>query len=217
MLAWLVIGLATLHAADTDALLARWFAAQTNLQTWSADAVQTRTIQTFSQPLISTGKVWVVLPDRFRWELGQPPVTIAVRQPDWLWLLYPKLKRAEKYPLTGNQAGPWRDALTLLEASFPRSRADLESHFSVVSMTQSNDVVRLSLSPKSGFARKFIRRVEVSFHAGDFVPRSTELEFSDGSTMRNDFSHSILNAPLSKELFEVTLPPGTKVVEPLKQ
>jgi outer membrane lipoprotein-sorting protein len=217
MLVFIVAGISTVKAADASALLDQWFAAQTNVHTWTADAVQTRSIKTFSQPLVSTGKVWVVVPDRFRWELGQPPQTIAVRQPDQLWLLYPKLKRAEKYPLTGNAPGPWRDALALLEASFPRSRAELESHFTVLSVAQTNTIVQLSLQPKSTFARKFMSQLLISFRTNDFSPSSTELQFSDGSSMRNDFSHSVLNTTLPKELFEVQLDADTKLVEPLKK
>ncbi len=217
LLGFLLVGNSAVKAADTSALLDQWFAAQTNVHTWTADAVQTRSIKTFSQPLVSTGKVWVVVPDHFRWELGQPPQTIAVRQPDQLWLLYPKLKRAEKYPLTGNAPGPWRDALALLEASFPRSRAELESRFTVLSVVQTNDIVQLSLQPKSAFARKFMSQLQISFSTKDYSPSSTELQFSDGSSMRNDFSHSVLNTALPKDLFEVQLDADTKLVEPLKK
>ena len=131
--AWLclALSLAALSAqAQTEKLLDQWIAAQTNLHTWSADVVETRALKSLSQPLVSTGKVWVAMPNRFRWELGQPAQTIALRQPDQLFIIYPRLKRVEKYPLTGNQTGPWRDALALLDASFPRNRADLDSHFS---------------------------------------------------------------------------------------
>jgi len=47
-------------------------------------------------------------------------------------------KRVEKYPLNQNQTGPWRDVLALLDASFPRSRAELEAHFRVLSVVQTN-------------------------------------------------------------------------------
>lgn len=215
MFLWIANG--SVMADNAAVLLDQWFATQTNVHTWSADAVQTRTIKTFDQPLVSTGKVWVVVPDRFRWELGRPPQTIAVREPDQLWLLYPKLKRAEKYPLNGNDPGPWRDALALLEASFPRSRAELESRFTLLSVVQTNGVVQLSLQPKSTFARKFMSQIQIGFHAKDFSPSSTELIFSDGSSMRNDFSHSVLNAVLPRELFEVHLDADTKLVEPLRK
>ena len=212
--AWLACG-PCVFAAESP-LLNAWFAAQTNLQTWSADAVQTRVIKSFSQPLVSTGKVWVAIPDHFRWELGQPPQTIAIRQPDELILLYPRLKRLEKYPLTGNQPGPWRDALALLEASFPRSRSQLESQFKIGAVSETNGVVELSLQPRSSFAQKFMTEIVVGFRSSNFTPASTELKFSDGSSMRNDFSNSITNAPLPDSLFQANPPPDFKVIEPMK-
>jgi outer membrane lipoprotein-sorting protein len=193
-----------------------WFAAQSGLHTWSADAVQTRNIKSFSQPLVSTGRVWVAAPDRFRWELGQPPQTIAIRQPGQLVLLYPRLKRAEKYPLNANDRGPWRDALALLEASFPRSRSQLESQFKIGAVTETNGVAQVSLQPKSGLARKFMTEILVGFRASDFTPASTELKFSDGSSMRNDFSNSMVNAPLPDSLFQPEIPPDYQVIEPAK-
>src|SRR5690349_18299515 len=66
-------------SAETNSLLTSWLAAQTNIQTWSADFVQTRTFKALAQPLTATGHVWFAEPNRFRWELGRPPQTIAVR------------------------------------------------------------------------------------------------------------------------------------------
>ena len=54
-------------AAEPPPFLDTWLAAQTNIHTWTADAIQTRSIKTFAQPLVSTGKVWVVTPNHFRW------------------------------------------------------------------------------------------------------------------------------------------------------
>lgn len=212
----LLSGCEAVRASDTNALLATWFATQANLHTWSADAVQTRIIKTFSQPLVSTGKVWVVTPNRFRWELGQPPQTIAIRQPAQLVLIYPRLKRAEKYPLD-NKPGPWRDALALLEASFPRSRADLESQFSISSIAQTNGLLQVALLPRSSSARKFMTELQLGLRGSDCSPAFTELRFSDGSSMRNDFSNSVTNAALPDSLFEVELGPDFKLTEPLKK
>jgi outer membrane lipoprotein-sorting protein len=202
-------------AADNLPLLDQWFAAQTNFHTWSADATETRRIKTLTQPLVSTGKVWVSVPNRFRWELGQPAQTIALRLPDDLFIIYPRLKRAEKYSLAATQQGPWKDALALLDAAFPRSRAELEARFNVLSATQTNSVGHARLQPKSAVARKFMTEIVVGFSLRDFTPVSTELKFSDGSSMRNDFTNSILNAPLPEGIFEPPLGPDIKIVEPL--
>jgi outer membrane lipoprotein-sorting protein len=205
------------HAADSGALLDRWFAAQTNVQTWSADLTQTRSLKVLAQPLVSTGRVWVAMPDRFRWELGQPAQTIALHQPDQLFIIYPRLKRAEKYPLNDTQPGPWKDALALLEASFPRNRAGLESRFRVLSVAHTNSTVQVTLQPKSDFARRFMKEIQVTFHTNDGSPAATELRFSDGSSMRSEYTNAVLNAPLGDELFEVKLDKDFTVVEPLRQ
>ena len=201
--------------ADLSGLLDRWFTAQTNLQTWSADLIQTRSLKVLAQPLVSTGRVWVAVPDRFRWELGQPAQTIALRQPDRLFIIYPRLKRAEKYPLNSARPGPLKDALALLEASFPRNRADLESRFRVLTVTATNATVQVGLQPKSASARKFMSEIQVCFRTNDFSLASTELRFSDGSRLRNDFTRAVLNAPLDQALFEARLDPDFTVVEPL--
>jgi len=204
-------------AQPSATLLDRWISAQTNLHTWTADCTQTRSLKVLSQPLVASGKVWVMGPDRFRWELGQPAQTVALRQPDQLLIIYPRLKRAEKYPLRGVQPGPWKDALALLEASFPRSRADLESHFRVLSVAETNSMMRVTLQPKSATARKFMAEIQVDVSTNGFSPIATELRFSDGSSMRNDFTNVAINAPLGEELFEAKLDPSFSVVEPLRQ
>src|SRR5438477_12655952 len=86
--------------AEMGPLLTRWLNAQTNIQTWSADFVQTRTLKSLVQPLTATGHVWFAMPNRFRWELGNPAKTIAVRAPQELLIFYPRLKRVERFPLT---------------------------------------------------------------------------------------------------------------------
>lgn len=213
-LAGLLLSLAVpARAAD---LLDKWIAAQAGLHTWTADIVQTRNFKTLAQPLVSNGKVWIAMPDRFRWELGQPPQTIALRQPAELTIVYPRLKRVEIYSLDAGQTGPWRDALALLEASFPRSRTNMEAQFQILSITQTNGVANLSLQPRSSAARKFIARLEISFRTDDFSPVGTALTFSDGSSLSNVFNHPVVNPPLDPQLFEVKMEPDFTVVEPLK-
>ncbi|MSU64141.1 MAG: outer membrane lipoprotein carrier protein LolA [Pedosphaera sp.] len=204
------------HATDADKLLASWLSAQTNLNTWSADLIQTRTFKTLTQPLVARGHVWFVAPNTFRWELGQPPQTIAVRQPKQMLVIYPRLKRAERYPLDGEGAGPWRDALALFEAGFPRSRADLEAQFKIKLVQEVNGVCDVALEPKSSSVRRMMPDFRVLFEARDNSLRATELRFADGSTMRNDFTNAVINGGLDGELFTPSLPADFKMVQPGK-
>ncbi len=204
-------------AGDTNALLTAWLNAQTNLHTWSAGFTQTRTLKALAQPLTAQGQVWFTEPNRFRWELGNPPLTIAVRQPEQMLVIYPKLKRAERYPLTGDAAGPWKDTLALFEAGFPRSRADLESRFKILSLGLTNDWCAVGLQPKSAAARRLMPQINITFATNDFSLRATELTFADGSSMRNDFTQSQFNLKIDELVFNPKLDADMKIVEPLKK
>lgn len=206
-----------IRAADVNPLLKSWLLYQTNIQTWSADFVQTRSLKSFTQPLTSAGHVWFAAPNRFRWELGDPPQTIAVREPEQMFVIYPRLKRAEKYPLGVGTAGPGRDALTLLEAGFPRDEAELKSRFNIQSVDVRDDVCELTLEPKSSMARRMMSQIKIAFDTKTFLLCATELKFADGSTMRNDFKSAKLNEKLSDALFSPQLDASYKIVEPLKK
>lgn len=205
------------RAADTNAVFAAWFAARTNLATWSADFTQTRHLRALAQPLISTGRLWVALPDRFRWELGDPAQTIALRTANELQILYPRLKRAERYDLGASQGGPWRDALALLEAGFPRSRSEIESRFRLLSLTDIPAGYELALQPRSDSARRMMTELRIRLAADQAALLSTELVFADGSRLRNDFTNARRNPPIDDALFSNRIPEGFTVTEPLKR
>ncbi len=203
-------------AGELKPAMAAWLSAQTNLQSWSADFVQTRVLKSLTQPLTAKGRVWFKAPNRFRWELGQPAQTIAARATTDLLVIYPRLKRVEKFPLTSEQSGPWRDALGLLEAGFPRSQAELESQYNLLSQTITNDTAELVLQPKAAPARRMIPQIKIEFNTRDLSLLGTELRFSDGSTLRNNFTNALLNPSLDAQMFSPQIPADYKVVEPLK-
>ena len=204
-------------AAELDARLTAWLEAQAGIRSWSAAFTQTRALKSLTQPLTATGRVWFTAPNQFRWELGDPAQTIAVRQPEQMLVLYPRLKRVEKYALTGEHTGPWRDMLALFEAGFPRNQTDLESTFKIVSLTTTNGVCELSLQPKAVTARRMMPRLKIVFSTADQALRATELQFADGSTLRNDFDHALVNPPVAPELFVPAIAADFTVSEPMKK
>jgi outer membrane lipoprotein-sorting protein len=207
------------HAANApaDPLLQSWLAAQTNLHTWSAEFSQTRTLKALATPLTAQGQVWFAAPDRFRWELGNPAQTLAIREPTQMVVIYPKLKRAERYSFEGKQQGPWRDVLALLEAGFPRSKADLDQKFQIAGHTVNSNQVELTLVPRASAARKMMPQIKIGFETNQFTLRSTELQFADGSRLRNEFTATKINPQFDLKLFEATIPSTFEVIEPLKR
>jgi len=204
-------------ADETNSVLERWFAAQKNARTWSADFVQTRALKTLTQPLVANGHISFAMPNDFRWELGQPAQTIALRHGDEMFVVYPRLKRAERYPLGAGTPAEWHDTMSLLQAGFPHDRKEFEAQFQILSLTETNGAWQLSLQPKSAFARRMMPELRIGLATNDFSLVSTELVFVDGSRMRNDFTNAILNPALDEKIFEWTPPAEFKVTDPFKR
>ena len=217
MLLWsLVLGTWSFpcRAADTNTVLDAWFAAQKNLRTWSADFVQTRALKTLTQPLVAKGHITFAMPNDFRWELGQPAKTIALRHGDEMFVIYPRLKRAERYPLGVSTPTEWRDTMSLLQAGFPRDRKEFEAQFQILSLIETNGAWQMSLQPNSAFARRMMPELVVGLATNDFSLASTELIFVDGSRMRNDFTNAVMNPVLAEKIFEWSPPADFKVTNP---
>jgi outer membrane lipoprotein-sorting protein len=206
-----------LPAVELNPAVAGWLAAQTNISSWKADFVQTRTLKSLTQPQTSTGTVWFAAPNRFRWEVGKPPRTIAVRSTNELLVIYPRFKRVERYALSSNQAGPWKDALALLEAGFPRSGAELEEQYKILEQSAENGLGRLALQPKSASARRMMPQMSIEFDLTNHSLHATTLQFADGSSLRNEFSNAVLNPSIDPQEFSTEIPTDYKVVEPLSK
>ena len=203
------------RAADTNAVLSSWLNAQTNLQTWQAEFTQTRSLKTLTQPLVASGRIWFAKPNDFRWELGSPARTIALRQGDEMYVVYPLLKRAERYPTGARAGGEWREALELLQSGFPRDRAELDARFRVRSLSETNGAWLLALQPRSDFARRMMKEIRVGLATNDSSLVSNELVFVDGSSMRNDYTNAVLNPKLDAGLFKWKPEPGFNITEPM--
>ncbi|MCP5521185.1 MAG: outer membrane lipoprotein carrier protein LolA [Verrucomicrobiales bacterium] len=204
----------SLRAGDPDAFVDGWLAAQRSLKTWSADFIQTRSLKALKEPLKTPGRLWFAAPDRFRWELGVPAQTIALRDGNELLVVYPRLRRVERYPLSGNGAEAWRGALALLDAGFATNRAALESRFQIVSQDGAGESRGLVLEPRAASARRFMTQVRLEIDPKTHAMLANEMRFADGSALRNDFTNAVVNPAIPDPLFHFDIPDGFKVVEP---
>lgn len=202
-------------SAGADRILEGWLARQEGIRTWSADFIQTRTLKTLAQPVVARGRVRFAAPNRFHWEIGDPPQTIAVRQSNAVLVIYPPLRRVERYPLDAASGGPWKQMLSLLEAGFPESRPQLESRFRVVSMTDTAEAHELTLEPRNPGARRLMPRFRVRLSPAQLDLQSTEMEFADGSRLRNDFTNAVANPTLDEALFVPVFEGDYRITEPL--
>lgn len=201
-------------AAEPSPLVDRWLASATNLISWEAGFTQTRHLKALTRPLTSTGHVWFAAPAQFRWELGQPPQSIALRSGDELLVLAPRLKRAERYDLGAAAPGPMRDSLALLDTGFPRDAAEFHRRFEVLGIVTNETSYAFRLRPKAASARKLLPELRLEAARTDLQLTATELTFTDGSRLRNDFHDSLTNRPPEMALFTTNLDASWKISTP---
>lgn len=216
ILGWLLCFM-TFNAAavDDEALLDEWLTKQVAINTWTADVVQTRKIKSLFRPLESKGQVWFVQPNQFRWQLGDPPRTIAVRTQEELVIAYPKLKQLERYPFDNISNPAMQQALALLEVGFPSDPERFHERYELLSVNTIGEVRQFELQPKDKQARRLLAKVRLDVSSSDLTLLATELEFPDGSTMRNAFSEHMLNVELDASLFQIDAG-EYQIVEPLQ-
>lgn len=199
----LAMALPAAAAEPGEEALDAWLERQGRIETWSADVVQTRKLKALTRPLESRGRVWFVRPNRFRWELGSPPRTIAVRTGEELRVAYPRLGVVERYRYDDRQDPALRHALDLLEVGLPADPQAFRARYELVRGEQSEGAWRFELVPRQEEARRLIERVRLEVATGDSRLLATELVFPDGSQLRNDFSNHQLDPDLPDDLFEI--------------
>ena len=200
-------------ALEESKIINGWLARQTNIQSWAADFTQTRNLKSLAQPLVSTGQVWFAAPQNFRWELGGNQ-TIAIRKGGNMLVVYPRLKRAERYDFEKSKS-EWKDTLALLQTGFPRSERELREQFNILGISGVDQLYKIELQAKSPGARKMMPQINVFLSANDLTLAGTELVFADESRMRNDFRNIKTNVEFAGR-FDYELPPDFKLVEPLE-
>ena len=211
LLPWLA-GLAWAGPAE-DALLARWMGVATNLTTWEATVVQTRHLKALTQPLVSTGHVWFAAPVSFRWQLGQPAQSIALRSSNELVVLSPRLRRAERHALGEGAVGPVNDLMALLDAGFPRDVEGFRRRFEVLGVSSNAGLASLQLRPRDAAARRMMPSMGIELDPESMQVRATELTFADGSRLRNAFSEIVTNGVIPESTFRTNLDSGWKTTE----
>ena len=226
--AGMCFALSLLSVKAEDDQLAKVLNLSAELESWDADFKQIRTLKTLREPLVAEGHVWYQAPDTFLWRLGNPARTLALKAEPDMWVIYPRLKRAEKYNL--ETEGPWKDALALMEAGFPRSRERLDASFewswsapqdqnqdsSAKGSASGEGIAVLKMVPKSENSKRWIESITVEFDFNQGALAASELKFTDGSTMRNEFSNFRKNPDFEEDWFQSDrwVLPGYRIARP---
>lgn len=158
------------------------------------------------EPVVERGTLAFDPPDKFlrRTENGN----VAVSDGRTLWLYYPAVRQAEKYPL-GTSRGPG-EFFRLLAATV--RLAELEKEFRV-SGEATPDGHRLVLVPRSASIRRMLDSIVLDIDSKLRLRRSV-ITSKEGDRTETTYSNERL-VPPGSPIFRFEPPAGTDVVSPL--
>ncbi len=195
-----------LSAKDVDVFLSR-LAESRRGAAIQADFREERRLSLMNQPVVETGTVSFLPPDKFRRQVNGGSLTVC--DGETLWLYYPQFGEAEKYTLASNRS--IRESLAAMTSGF--GLQGLAKNYNIRVMKTANGY-KAKLTPKTSSLRKAVSEVEVDI-SSELSARRLEIAGSEGDRTIITFSNE-RRATLSPEDFHFSPPEGVRVSEPLK-
>ena len=168
------------------------------LKTISSDFIQEKHVSMLKEPLISSGRFVYEKPDRLYWEIIKPsPAGFVVRGG--------KARRWEGDPHKAETFDVQREpvARAIVEQVSAWARADfpwLEKRYRIT-ITEDRPT-SLKLLPLSSQEKKYVSHLIIAFSGDWSHVISVEIHEKGGDYVRIKFSHTLLDQPSRKDLFE---------------
>jgi outer membrane lipoprotein-sorting protein len=195
-----------LSTKEVDALLARLSASRAGAA-MQADFREERRLALMNKPVIETGTVSFLPPDKFRRQVDDGTLTLC--DGDVLWLYYPQFGEAEKYTLSSNRS--LRESLAAMTSGF--GLQNLGKNYNVQARKTANGY-RATLTPKTSSLRKAVAEIQVDI-SSELSAKRLEIVGAEGDRTLVTFSNE-RRVNLSPEDFEFQPPQGVRVSEPLR-
>ena len=179
--------------------------AQGDLRSISADFTQTRALKTLKSPVAVKGHFWFEAPDRFRWQLGDPPKTIIIGTKKGGMAIHPLQKHAEKSDLPASGGFPARRIFELMGLSGKRTVEEFQKHVNVLSLKTSGTRCRLEMLPKDPSATRGLSSINLEFDCKTGQWFDFEIVTQEGSSIRTELSNVRTNSAIDGRIFDYDL------------
>jgi outer membrane lipoprotein-sorting protein len=166
-----------------------------------------RRLALMEKPVIESGTVSFLPPDKFRRQVNGGSLTVC--DGETLWLFYPQFGEAEKYALSSNR--PLRESVSAMTSGI--GLQNLEKNYNVQGWRNA-DGYRVKLTPKSSSLRKAVAEVQIEISDRLFAKRLNVVS-AEGDHTVITFSDE-RNVNLSPEDFRFQPPEDVRVSEPTK-
>ncbi len=182
----------------------RWLSSHRDVESAEIDFLQERYLRTLRNPLRSEGKMWLEKPDRFRWQTGSPPKTIAVGDSDQVSVLHPAKKKAEVMTLTGED-GSAPPSVGFIAQGFPNTVEEFDERFEILSVELKDGEYEIGAAPRDRKMAVALKKMTFFIDNQDYLLRGFELEFRDRSRVLTRFTRIVRGPALDPALFRPSL------------
>ncbi len=197
-------GVAGVRAADegeAKRVVQRWIDGQKDLNSLTIEFRQERLLKGLKKTVASKGTIWLDKRGLMRWQVGDPPKTIAIYRDKEVMILQPGKKLVERRNLgkEGGNQGEMEKAF--LESGIPRSLADFEKFFRILGVEKDGQMDRLQLEVKDSRAQSALVSMSFLIDPASNLLAGYDVAFRDGSSIRTRFEQVKKNAVMEDSLF----------------
>lgn len=177
-----------------------------------ADFIQKTTIEGFSTPLTSSGRVYIKKPGRLRWDYRDPNVEEIYVDRNDVKIYVPEHKQVLVGKLTSLTAS--RAPLRLLQGA-----ANLDEDFTLVptpgSLRGAGGIPLVTLIPKvdGAMSGQTMAKVVLEVQPKTYFLKTVSIHEVTGNVSSFEFENLKANTRLRDQLFEFQVPAGVEVVE----
>lgn len=193
--------LGTLTAIGNDAVLDAWLKRQATIETLEAAFTQERKLPALKQPVSTPGKLTFAKPGKVRWQLGEPPATLALSDGGTFTLIDFASRTARVVPVDSPHAARF----SMLTGKGFQSTEDFHALFEVAESRVDAGIHQFTLRPKERRLRGQVPWLFLSIDPEKNLLVAMELELQDKSRIRTVFKAPVINAKLPATTFQADL------------
>jgi outer membrane lipoprotein carrier protein len=197
-----------LSPADLKNLLARIREKRAAAPHAQADFREEKVIRLMNKPIISSGKVWFEVPNKFRREVKGNSSSVTVSDGQQLWIYYANFKSAERYTL--GRRSPLDSVIAAINTAL--NLENVENNFNITANKIENGYA-LELIPRARSMKRMFQKLNLRINEELLVER-TEMVQPNGDRIVTVYTNQT-RAPIPRSTFEFAPPPGTEVTTPL--
>jgi outer membrane lipoprotein-sorting protein len=197
-----------LSQSELKDLLARIRAKRAAAPHAQADFREEKTIHLMNKPIVSLGKVWFEVPNKFRREVKGNSPSVTVSDGQQLWIYYPNFKSAEHYTL--GRRSPLDSVIAGINTAL--NLENVENNFNITAR-KIDKGYEFELVPRSASMKRMFQKLNLRINEELLVER-TEMVQPNGDRVITTYTNQT-RAPIPRSTFEFIPPPGTEVTTPL--